>query len=451
MRFNYKKLLNITNLNNIMSVVKWDLVFINNNVEFFIYSSTSDFKEISLTSKLIRLKYKPKLFERILISSNIDKCINEEYIKSNVSTSLTGIKVEKLPVTDYIPYFNICMQRFRPYVKSVRFALFASHCQILEVSRLFSQISSLMVSNFTIELSAFQKVLNNLQSLEKFSISLIDFLHSDKGPNSIKPIKLPNKLKYLEWQNCNISLCTFSEGPQPMYYRYVRTGIYANMPRFEPENFSNLKYYSSHLVSESPFNIEILKLNPQLTHLKLKIEEFNQDASLMLNLIHSIKKMELTIQSLNFDLSKINLKLPNLTSLHFYGVCTEIWPIIEKLSLSSPKLSDLLIHFGSDGYYQIIELVNNLLNLQKLTIKSYYRLSLNFEEFKPSSKLKYFDLFTELDILPVLNSLDKCPMFKLARFNKWCFDNAHILIKDQENTPKPWKLVDGVNFVKFYK
>ncbi|KXN70683.1 hypothetical protein CONCODRAFT_70479 [Conidiobolus coronatus NRRL 28638] len=434
-----------------MSMIKWDLVFINNNIEFFTYLSTSDFKEVSLISKLLRLKYKPKLFERILISSNIDKCIIEEYAKLNIFNSFPRIKIEKLPVVGYITYFSICMQRFQPYVKSVRFGLFASHCQTLEVSILFPQLSSLFITNFTIELSIFQKVLNNLQSLKRLSISLMDFLHVNTDLSNLKPIKLPNTLKYIDWQNCKVSLCTLNEGPQTMYYSCVRTGLYRNMFRFEPENFPNLKYFSCHLISESPINIEIFKLNPQLTHLKLKIEEFNQDTSLMLNLVHSIKKMELTIDNLNFNLTMINLNLPNLTCLHFYGVSTVIWPIIEKLSHSSPRLAELLIHFASDGNYQIIELINNLSNLQRLTVKSYYRLNLNFDEFKPSSKFKYFDLYTELDILPVLKSLDKHPIFKLARFNKWCFDNAYLLIKDQENTPKPWKLVDGVNFVKFYK
>ncbi|KXN70682.1 hypothetical protein CONCODRAFT_158108, partial [Conidiobolus coronatus NRRL 28638] len=382
---------------------------------------------------------------------NIEKVLNEEYeVSDNNSSYLVNSSLD-LPFTEYTKLFNGCIEKFRPYIKCVKFGKYSNHYQLLEVSRVFFQLSKLSISNTKISLMAFQKALSNLKYLKSFSMHGVSFLHYNGDPESIKPIILPNTLKHLDWQSCKVLHTVVEEDPQSASFDYFGSESVHSMFQFQPDYFSKLKLYSSYLLDEYPFNMEILRLNPQLTYLKLWIGEFNETSVSIISLIHNVKNLELYVDRLNFNLKIINFSLPNLTCLRFYRAELRVWPLIEKLALSSPNLSELRIEIGIYTDPNIIELVNNLPNLKKLAIQSYFDINPNFEDFRPGPKFEYLELHVQLNVHPILNKLAQYPNFKAVIFNKSFFELSSLLIQDQENTAPPWKLINTQKFIKYYK
>jgi hypothetical protein len=433
-----------------MSEIKWDIIFINNN-EFNYYLKKSDYIELCKLSKLVRLKLRPRLFESVIIGKNIEKVLNEEYEDSEKSHSYPVNKALDLSFTEYIKLFNICIEKFCPYIKYIKLGKHSNHYQLLEISKTFSQLSKLSISNTKIGLISFQKALGGLKFLESFSIHGVSFLHYNGDPESVKSIILPNTLKYLDWQSCNVLHTVVEEDPQSASFDYFGTESAHSMIQFQPDYFSRLKLYSSYLLDEYPFNIDILRLNPQLRYLKLWIGEFNETNASVINLIHNVKNLELYVDRLIFNLKMINFSLPNLTYLRFYRAELRVWPLIEKLALSSPNLSELRIEIGIYTDPNIIELANNLPNLKKLAIQSYFDINPNFEEFRPGPKFEYLELHAQLNVHPILNRLTQYPNFKAVIFNKSFFELSNLLNQDQENTVPPWKLINTQKFIKYYK
>jgi hypothetical protein len=430
-----------------MNKVKWELVFINND-EFKFYLNRYDFIQLSKLSKITRLKLKPKVFEKIHISKMYQKFVIEETNKFHEILDWNKENISDLPIRDYIKSFNFRIHKIKPYIKSISISL-SNHYHLSEISSLFSQLTSLYIYDTKISLTAFIEALNSLKILENLKIITVNFIQYRNETYPIIPIKLPNTLKFIHWTNNTVSLCDLEEEPTTINFSYGRTLSGRIKFLFQINNYPNLKKFSSTLLP-TLFNSKILLKNPNLYCLDLKINVLSQAEISMIQLARNIKKIQLSIDCLSFNLSSINLSFPYLNSIDFFKADNRVWPFFEKLALSSPNLSELKVEFFSEKPLSVIRLVNNLYHLQKLTLDSKCPVNLNFSNFNPSPTLKHLEILFMQDIYRHLSKLSQLHSLKVVSFRKEVFNNIYLSTINQESVPKPWKLAFVGDSIKFY-
>ncbi|KXN70654.1 hypothetical protein CONCODRAFT_170483 [Conidiobolus coronatus NRRL 28638] len=427
---------------------KWELVFINND-EFKNYLNRCDFIQLSKLSKITRLKLKSKVFEEIYISKWYKKLIIEELSKCYDIRDWHNVNSSDLSIYDHIKSFNLQIHEIKPYIKSINIMSLSNHFHLSEISSLFSQLTSLYIYDAKISLTAFINALNSLKALQNLKIITVSFIQYRNETYPIIPIKLPITLKSIHWTNNTVSLCDLEEEPLTINFGYGRTLSGRIKFLFQHDNYPNLKKFSSILLP-TLFNSKILSNNPNLNCLDLKINVLSETEVSMIQLAQNIKKLELGIDSLNLNLSGITLNFPCLNSIYLFKVDNRIWPFLEKLTLSSPNLSELKIEFHSDKLLPVINLANNLGYLQKLIIDSKCPINLNFNNFNPSPTLKHLEILFMQDIYRHLPKLSQSHTLKVVSFRKGAYNNIYLSTLNQENTPKPWKLAIVGESIKCY-
>jgi hypothetical protein len=433
-----------------MANIKWELIFINDCAELKNYLNIHDFIELSKLCKLARLKLKPKLFENIFISHNVDESINDENMKSSISEDCIIEYNPYLCVSDYIPSFIRYTQHLVHYTKCVNLRMYSNHYQLLEISRLLNQLTKLSISDIVVSLTAFNKSLINLQGLESLSIESTKFIHYKGESISAGTVSLPSSLKLINWRSCRLYLCDLESDPQLIKYDYENTLSPHSSLVFKIETFPKLIYFSSYLLS-SIFNIGLLSSNPQITWLNYKSDELKQDNSLLFRGIQLLKTLEFEVDRVYLNLSALNLNLPNLKRLIFHNVNFETWSLLRKLTLSSPNLNELNIILTSYICPPIFDTINSIPNLRRLFILSQSSMYFNFDNFIPSKSLEYLELCFDLNINTALKILSKYSKLRLFCIRSKFFDKGYIFDLDPEKTLKPWKLVKIGNCLNYYK
>ncbi|KXN70655.1 hypothetical protein CONCODRAFT_70452 [Conidiobolus coronatus NRRL 28638] len=393
-----------------MYKINWELIIINNE-EFKYYLNNSDLKELSKMSKIVRLKLKHKL-KKNLIYLNLVMFI--------ILTIFTEI-----PIIDYTKLFNRRLKQFLPYIKRINFKAYSTHYHLLEASNLLPNLTSLSTFGATLSLAAFKNALNNLKNLKILKIEAIHFIQYRGESDRFTRIKLPINLSYIKWKHCSISVSDLEEDPQSIKFIYNQT-------------------LSEH-------NYRLFLINPQLTRVNLLITIFNDVALYVLSLIPNIKAMKICVDHLHNNLNDANLKYLELNSLCYYRADLRNWPLFELIVNSSPNLVDIRVELIFDKGPPLIELINKLQNLQKLTIKSVAHIDLKFEDLSHSSTLKYLEIWINIDINSVLVNLAQCCNLEVICFRKELFASNYLLNLKQESIPEPWNLVNIGDFIRYYR
>jgi hypothetical protein len=159
-----------------MGKINWEIIFINNIDQLNAFLNTNYFAELSQLSKIIRLKFKPKLFSKIIVNDNIYENISGKISKSNKIYSNFDVLINKLPINEYIEIFNRCFNSFIPYINSIDLKTHSNHYQLLEVSNLATNLTSLSIYNTLISLAVFNKALNTLKCLERLRVDSVNFI-----------------------------------------------------------------------------------------------------------------------------------------------------------------------------------------------------------------------------------------------------------------------------------
>ncbi|KXN70650.1 hypothetical protein CONCODRAFT_78728, partial [Conidiobolus coronatus NRRL 28638] len=406
--------------------------------------------ELSKLSKSVRAKLRAKVLENIFIGNDVVELIEEEFVHSEFKVVYPMDDIYDLSTEDHITLFNNCTKQFLPYIKNIYIENPSSHYYLIELSNSLSNLTSLAIYGSKLSLSGFNTVLNNLQGLENLVIDSVYFIQYSEEGDLAKSVKLHTSLKYLVWKYCYIEKCCLQEDPQLIDFDYdgyinERSTIY-----FDLDHYPKLNYIST-VSRNPPFNIEFLLTNPQINWLDYRLEKLNQDTITIFNAIQNIEILELEVAYLDFNLNSINLQLPNLKRLYMHNVSIKTWSILKKLSLSSPNLIEL--YFDITGYVlpPILDTINSILSLKKLTITSQNSMYFHFDDFSVSKSLEYFELCFEINIDLALSILEKYPNLNTFCIHDKYFDRGYILTVDQENTTKPWILTKMGELIKYNK
>jgi hypothetical protein len=433
-----------------MSKINWEILIIDNSDVLKSNLNTFEFIELSKLSKSVRAKLRAKIFENIFIGNDIIELIEEEFIHSEFKVDYPMDDINDLSIEDHIILFNRCANRFLPYLKNVYIENPSSHYYLLELSNTFSNLTTLAIYGSKINLSAFNAALDKIQSLNNLLMDSVYFIqYSEKGILT-KSVKLHTSLKYLVWKYCYIEKCCLQKDPQSISFDYDGCIDERSIIYFDLYHLSKLKYIS--IISRNPpFNIEFLLINPQINWLDYRLEKLNQDTISIFNAIQNIETLELEVAYLDLNLNSINLELPNLKRLYMHNVSIKTWSILKKLALSSPNLTDLF--FDITGYVlpPILNTINKIPNLRKLTITSQNSMYFHFDEFSPSKSLEYFELCFELNIDFALSKLAEYHNLKAFCIHDKYFDRGYILALDQKNTANPWILTKLGELIKYSK
>ncbi|KXN67225.1 hypothetical protein CONCODRAFT_167660 [Conidiobolus coronatus NRRL 28638] len=254
-----------------------------------------------------------------------------------------------------------------PYINTIGIKNYGSHYHLLKLSQLTPQISNLYIYNITISLSSFKIALNSLVNIENLKVLYINFIKYSSEVDPIGPFSLPNTLKCIDWQYCRVFSCSLEEDPQSINYSYELSLSESRELLFQPGYLPSLKKFTSHNLPIS-VSEKMLSNNPQLSILDFKITDIESIS--IFELIQNIKKLVFRVYYLNYDLNTLNLNFPKLTYLNFYINNAEVWPLLEKLALSSPNLLDLRVQFESYSNPPISNIVNKVHNLKSLAIIS---------------------------------------------------------------------------------
>ncbi|KXN67223.1 hypothetical protein CONCODRAFT_19751 [Conidiobolus coronatus NRRL 28638] len=355
-------------------------------------------------------------------------------------------------VAKYNPSFVKCLQSFTPYVMSVKLKLYSNHYQLLEVSRVLRQLTILSISGIVVSLTAFNNALLNLQSLESLSIERNKFIQYIPEWGSSTSVILPSSLKNINWQRCKIYLCSLQEDPQLMKYNYHNTlSEHADL-HFQIDTFTKLRKLSCFLLPIF-FNTNFLLDHSKLNTFSFTIDKLDEASTSIFYKIRNINNLELNVNSmdLNLNLDMISLSLCNLTSVEFYAVKANNWPIFEKVVLSSPNLAELKVNFIHSVYHFLIELINTIPSLQKLVINSLSYKRFDIEYLKSSSSLKYLEIGFDTDIVSTLLKLSNYSSLKTVIFSKKFYDDYYLSTFNHGIAPFPWKLINIGAFLRYYK
>ncbi|KXN70649.1 hypothetical protein CONCODRAFT_170479 [Conidiobolus coronatus NRRL 28638] len=431
-----------------MGSIKWDIIFIN-NPEFNTYLNNNDFIELSSLSKLVRLKLMPFLFNNIFIGKNFAQSIVEECNNSNNKLAHNIKCLSELRVAEYFNLFSRCTQKFLQYVKRIDIGSFIVSYQLLEVLYLLPELTSLKISDIKVSLTTFKCVLDRLPKLESLEVEYIIFIQFKHESVQNDPIRLPKNLSYINWQRNMVALCDLNEDPETLDYNYKGHLSNPGESLFQVDYFPELKKFVS-LYTSSSFNNQFLLINPHLTWLNINLQDTAESASI-LNHVQNIEKLELSANYVYENFANLDLSLPNLKQLYQYNINERTWQILEKLTQSSPNLTDILLTLSIDIDPPIIELINNIPNLQSLIIISERHFNFNFIELKAKSQLKYLEIHFYCNINKVLEDLVHCTNLHQVSYSMDFQRNALNPIITQEDTPKPWRLVLIGKSVNYYK
>ncbi|KXN70652.1 hypothetical protein CONCODRAFT_6729 [Conidiobolus coronatus NRRL 28638] len=431
-----------------MSDNKWELIFINE--EFKIYLNSEEFAELSKLSKVMRLKLKSKVFEKISFVNAFNDFTCHELQKLNGITDLSINNQHDFSADDYISHLNRCLQQFVPYTKNASFKPYSNHYQLLEASNVLRQLTKISISGIVVSLTAFKKTLFNLKSLKNLSIESSKFIKYKCDPNLTATVKLPATLEAINWQCCKFYICGLEEDPQILNYNYDNVLSPNSDLLFEFDHFPKLRELSTFLAPVL-FNTEFLAIHPEIIALNLIIEKLNESTVPIFGKIQNIKKLGLNVESMSFALNmdSTQLNFQELTHLKFELVNLNNWSILEKLVKLSPNLIDLRVTFNRHVYHFLVELINNTPSLQKLVIKAERNRKYNIDYLAVCPCLKLLDIYFDADVVPTMLKLSQFPSLKTINFSKKFYDESYLSTLNHKTVPEPWRVIEMEDFIRY--
>ncbi|KXN66822.1 hypothetical protein CONCODRAFT_168075 [Conidiobolus coronatus NRRL 28638] len=362
------------------SKINWlNIIF---SADFLDYLELNLLKEVSLTSKLIRDKIKPRLFRNLELSTSvfelnfkdnifieyINRCVYPEtYTTTTIDCDnyLNSLSVEK-SLND----FTSSLKDIKMFAKSLNFEeAQRAEYYLFPIINVFDNLTSLRLNFIAAPLSAFNKLgesLNNLKCLEVIDVTLynrhIDSLNSDQ-------INIPINLSFLDISYLAIvssnSLLNPHEFLLNQYPQETRRNFHlssASIPTLKKLSYFNDEDINSELYS-------FLKTNPNLESLSIK-----SLSDKLTNQLKFIKCLEV------YNVEYINTKekapvLKNTAKLWVKSAYPEHYENIMKLCSICPNLTDLHLTMISDNSVQnsinsfLLPLVSSLSLLKTLRLK----------------------------------------------------------------------------------
>ncbi|KXN66681.1 hypothetical protein CONCODRAFT_80418, partial [Conidiobolus coronatus NRRL 28638] len=360
------------------SKVNWlNIIFLK---DFVSYLSIEDLKEIGFTSKLVREKLKPSLFNNLKLSYNnintkleVSDNIFIEYcnIILNPGSASNSKKVKKLSIEAGLKDIAHVLNDIKSYTKSFHLSgVYRAGYYLFPVINIFDKLTSLKLEVCFFSLEKFSKLgdlIPSLKSIELAGVSLIKQPSDDISP---KELSFPSNLSFLNISECEVIDVDLISNPYEFLFN-------EDFSRFEQSNFTfpeisvpSLKELVFYVNDDSDCGIiKFLELNPNLE--TLDINCFNSN---MITRLSSLKNLELQDEII-FDGSTDNSTLESLKYLKITIDDDNTYENIKKLCLLCPNL-DYLSFYIEDikEFHHFIErymvpILTNLLKLKTLQLE----------------------------------------------------------------------------------
>jgi hypothetical protein len=385
----------INNTNN-LSELNWELIFILNEIHQ--YSVFRDLIEISQINKNIRKKLSNKIFKVIKLKyyhfPQFPVFIVHDTLNNGFSNSdLPSFNFKSSEIDSLVTKLSTDIEKISTYLKGLKFiCLFEMGYYTIPIVVNFGQLSSLEISNSTIDLNRFIKLMPKLTSLESLSLSELTFMKLPAENQNEFNIIIPETLKELSLSQLHISTTSIDNSPIDFFYNsesyILKQDFY--LPPQPLRNLEKLKLSSD--INNLIFINDFLALNPQLNYFSFPMSILSLESIEILSFNNNIKHIKIDLKN-NSSISP-DLDLPyiySLNSLYVSAVEPERYSRLFQLADSFVNLIKMDIN---TKYYNIEFITSMLKKLNKLKF-----LSLKIEKF--SKKELDFVIYSQIETLKI--------------------------------------------------
>jgi hypothetical protein len=374
------------NINNIIGI-DWELIIINNPL--FKYLSKYELLDLSLTSKRLRSKACPRLFETLKINNKV-LYSQPNFFKHKHNFELDRLTYwEKLRLlsthsfdknllfkeTQIDPFINQSATTLRnvgKYCKALNLReLQNSSYFLIPIATEFLNLTQLYVYNCELPLYRFNVILTKLAKLEILHLDIVQFLKCSEDSDLPNDVNFPQGLKALKYERILL--------------------VITDSPHLNTIDFT----YNLIPVSNSTLLGLPVKHLPKLEVLSFGKRDNSQSLTKFLEINPQLKSLCLTIALLTPDSLSTLTSMPNLECLKIETNGTYFEEFNIPSSPNLEQLKDLFLYITTESDFNLItQLIKFTPNLTQLTIRT--KVNEQFENFdRLVGSLKYFSKSTE--------------------------------------------------------
>ncbi|KXN70573.1 hypothetical protein CONCODRAFT_17497 [Conidiobolus coronatus NRRL 28638] len=429
--------------------------------DFLDYLELETLKEVSLTSKLVREKINPRLFKKVMLSSNIFEfefkdnifieCINQYlYPESYNGTSIDGYNhLNSLSVENGLNDYICTLNDIKKFVKSLYYEdAKKSEYYLFPIVNIFDNLTFLRLDCCIVPFAAFYKLDETLVSLKNLEINHVTLYKLPDDNINSDQITLPSNLSCLDFRYCMLASSKLLFDP----YKFIlnqnlhdNCGKF-NLPVISLPSLKKLAYFNYEDVYEEVESF--LAINPNLE--SLIIESFDLN---LIKELNSLKCLELdTISQLNTDSQIPSLEYIERLSVNI--VNPECYEKIKLLCLLCLNLEYLSFYMGDSEYVKdsidnfLLPLASSLPLLK--TLKLVFGSSKDDLDFSMFTNIESLIIDTESFTILDLN-FETCAKLKKIEFISYLGEVNTQEFKDKFDSYKNWIFKFYSNTIKGYR
>ncbi|KXN67431.1 hypothetical protein CONCODRAFT_10479 [Conidiobolus coronatus NRRL 28638] len=364
--------------------IHWELVFFIR--EFKEYVDINDLIELSLTSKLIRLKLSSTLFSCIEfnnqnLSMRSNYFANEEdkwqmknrsimkKFKSYSKRVFDRNSEFKSSIIDpFVNDIQLELGAYQEHVKEIKFLSLEKPCYyIFPISQIFTSLTKLTLFDVYINLNGFINAMKALENLKKLNLNLVAFEKLSRSVSYNEDI-FSQSLSELNIDNCTISSSMLPN--KPLKYLFDMNLEHSQFAiQFKPSFLPNLKALSLKSNDFPSYYINLwLAMNPHLLDIRFNIvnpREIELDLIAQNNTLQSLE-----IEFLLHEYYITSLDTPLLISIQYLNIrkIRARCPIVKELIFSCPNITKLELELMYYNEEYITDLESRLHNLKSLSL-----------------------------------------------------------------------------------
>jgi Leucine-rich repeat (LRR) protein len=437
--------------------INWLNIIINS--EFQNYLDEESVKEISISSKSIREKLKPLIFNKLKISNSI-----LDYSKKNIITDHykyyhysnfdnSACKDSNIHGTDSILNdFTVAFTGIKKFVKCLHFCDFnRPGLYIFPITGIFKNLIKLELGfNVMIPYSGFAKLGESLPNLNhvKLCAVLVKLPTEHLSPEDYI---FPPNLKYLEIVNNNIISTSSISDPYKFLFDRDSSDLtieFFKIPKVSLPSLNELVYFDS--MRPDLGLKDFLEVNSNLESLSIRSSNLKSISTLT-----SLKKLKLDGEII-FNNSSQFPALKSLECLHIACDFESDWEITKRLCDMCENLSCIefvslysIMNFQDLIDTELVPIVSNLPHLKvvKLDITIGDDSYLNFSKF---SNIETLILISQDEVILNLNFIN-CKKLKKVVFESKNYEINTKEFKDKFGEYNNWKFKFSDLTIKGYK
>ncbi|KXN67721.1 hypothetical protein CONCODRAFT_19422 [Conidiobolus coronatus NRRL 28638] len=373
------------NINSIIGI-DWEFILINNPI--FKYLSKYELLDLSLTSKRLRSKISPRLFNTLRINNKV------LYSQPNFFQHKNNFELDRLTYWEKIRLLsthsfdkNILFKETQidPFINQSAATLrkVANYCKVLNLYELknssyflipiateFLNLTQFYIYNCELPLYRFNVILTKLVKLEILHLDIVQFLKSSEDSDLANDVNFPQSLKALNYERI---LLVITDSPQlnTIDFTYnlipVSNSTLLGLP---VKHLPKLELLSYGKRDNSQSLTKFLEINPQLKSLCLTIALLTPASLSTITSMPNLERLKIETNGTYFEEFNIpsSPNLEQLKDLFLYITTESDFNLINQFIKFTPNLTQLTIRTKANEQFEIFDkLVDSLKYFTKST------------------------------------------------------------------------------------